>query len=39
MIFDTLVENDDNSRRFFHFVDIFFCQAFRGVKGQKSCPE
>ena len=35
MIFGTLVWNDDISRIFFHFIEIFIFHAVRGVKGQK----
>ena len=35
MIFGTLVWNDDISRLFFHFFEIFIFHAVRGVKGQK----
>ena len=35
MIFVTLVDNDDISRCFFHFFEIFIFWAVREVKGQK----
>ena len=35
MIFGTLVLNDDISRIFFFFFEIFIFQAVMGVKGQK----
>ena len=35
MIFGTLVWNDDISRLFFHFFEIFIFHAVRRVKGQK----
>ena len=35
MIFGTLVKDDDISRHFFHFFDIFIFGAIRQLKGQK----
>ena len=35
MIFGTPVYNDDISRCYFHFFDIFIFWAVRGVKGQE----
>ena len=36
MTFGTLVQNDDISRHFFHFFEIFIFQALTGLKGQKT---
>ena len=35
IIFGTFVSNDDISRHFFHFFEIFIFHAVRRVKGQK----
>ena len=35
MIYGTLVLNDDISRSFLYFFEIFIVQAVRWVKGQK----